>query len=814
MKRPLFVLALAWISGVLLSSFFPMKAGLTLLAAIGVFLAFDLYRRNTGERSEWMGVLLCASTVLLGYLRAETITVRHTAQLLAVEGVRFQETTRVRGRIETAFEPRKKWWRTEISSPRLWDGGAWRDLPGRLDLLLSVQAPPSARAGDVLNATGTFKSLAGRTAPGGMDWRKKNESRGIVGTFFSVGGSNVTIEAVVRPGFWHGLIRIRDGWRREIERWMTANLPPDSASLVFAMTAGGCAGMSRELEESLIRSGLYHLTSISGLHVTALLVSFPWFLKLLGVKRRWRAVLGLPLGIVFLVLVGARIPVIRATTVGMALMLGTCLDRPLQRLNLLGGAALLILVVAPGELWQPGFQLSFSVICALLLWGWKLKDDSVAYRFEHSLRNCIPPCNPVLRSITAIPVWLASVIWTSAVAVLAGAPITACHFHQIAWNGIFANIVGVPLAVATTWLGMLATFGMILAPPLVWLVKLPLEFLAGLLVWWTELIGHFPWGFSRSVHPNPVQVTLVVATLLLLQFPTQRLNLRFWNRRITALVLVVLFSWWPVMAGSRDLCVYFLDVGQGDACLLRFPGGESVLVDTGPPTPPRTGQPGRLADSLLDLGVLRLDAVVITHPEADHYGGLPELVGTIPIGTVLCNGESKDSEPFRSLADLVSSASIPIQRLLSGDRIEGIKDASLTVLNPTAAEMRYQMGDVNDRSVVLFVEHAGLRLLLTGDIGSQREFLIGQRFPDIDAHILKVAHHGSGLSTTQEFLRRVRPEIAVVCCGKNSFGHPQPAVLERLAQAGAEICVTQVSGTVEANWNGRDLRILEWNRNP
>ena len=814
MKRPLFVLALAWISGILLSSYFPMKAGLSLLAAIGVFLAFDLYRRNAGERSAWMGVLLCAITVLLGYLRAETITVRYTAQLVAVEGARFQETTRLRGRIETVFEPRKKWWRTEVSSPQLWNGRTWQDLPGGLDVLLSVQSPPSARAGDVLDATGTFKSLAGRTVPGGMDWRKRNEIRGIVGSFFSLGDSNVTIKEVSRPSLRHRLIRIRDGWRQEIERWMTTNLPPDSAALVFAMTTGGRAGMSGELQEDLIRSGLYHLTAISGLHVTALLVSFPWFLKLLGVKRRWRAVLGLPLGIVFLFLVGARIPVIRATTVGMALMLGTCLDRPLQRLNLLGGAALLILVVAPGELWQPGFQLSFSVVCALLLWGWKLSDGSVAYRFEHALRNSIPPCNPFLRSITAIPVWLASVIWTSIVAVLAGAPITACHFHQIAWNGIFANIVGVPLAVAITWFGMLATFGMVLAPPLVWLVKLPLQSLAGLLVWWTGLIGDLPWGFSRSVQPSLVQVILALATLLLFHFPPQWLRHRFWNRRIAALVLLVLFSWWPVVAGSRDLRVYFLDVGQGDSCLIRFPAGESLLVDTGPPTPPRTAQPGRLADSLLDLGVLRLDAVVVTHPETDHYGGLAELVGTIPIGTVLCSGDSKDSESFWRIADLVDSASIPIQRVLSGDRIMGIKDSTLTVLNPTAADLQYQIGDVNDRSVVLLVEQAGLRLLLTGDIGSQTEFLIGHRFPSIDAHILKVAHHGSRFSSSREFLQQVRPEIAVVCCGENSFGHPHPDVLDRLTQMGTETCVTRTSGTVETNWNGRDLRILEWNRNP
>jgi competence protein ComEC len=165
------------------------------------------------------------------------------------------------------------------------------------------------------------------------------------------------------------------------------------------------------------------------------------------------------------------------------------------------------------------------------------------------------------------------------------------------------------------------------------------------------------------------------------------------------------------------------------------------------------------------------------------------------------------SQPFRNLAEVLRRKAIQPERLLSGDCLTGIENASVCVLSPYREELLCQIGGRNERSVVLLVECQGLRVLLTGDINEEVESNLVEEGCELNCDILKVAHHGSSYSSSERFLRAASPDIAVISCGENSFGHPSPPALKRLEVSGAEVLTTQEKGTVHVEWKDGVLKI-------
>jgi len=809
MKRPLVVAALAWMVGTVFSHFCHFGLWVALFTLFFALVCFDLSRRRREDSPRWPIWVLCFGLAAAGYLRSETAARRYEEDLERTERIGLGEACSLRGTLDGAFLHRGDYWVAGLDGPEVWQRGQWRSLPGRVELVAAAVERPRGSAGDVVCATGSWRSPSRPTLPGELDWRMKGQSSRSVGCLFVAPGVGTLLWEESRLTLWFRIVRLRDSWRTTISDWMVSNLSPEGGSLALTMTTGDRTALPPGLRKDLVRSGLYHLTAISGLHVTALLVSFPWCLKLFGIRRRWRALLGLPLGFFLLFLVGGRIPVIRAALMGMALMLGTFLDRPSQGLNLLGGAALFILLLFPSELWQPGFQLSFLIVASLLVWGWKSESLGLFSQFEHAVQNLFPPTGLIARVAVLLVIWISKGLWTSLVATAAGAPLTAFHFHQIAWSGILANLVGVPLAAAIAFLGMLATFAATILPLFGDFIRVPLGFCSDLLVAWTKWVASQPAGFSPVLRPDPAQISLIFAALLLLRFPRSLFPGRILTRRAAVLVVLAIISWWPATATPKAFRLTFLDVGQGDAILLRFPRGENLLVDTGPPTNLSPGRPSRLGAALRSLGVRKLHGVVITHPELDHCGGLPALLAEVPVERIFCTGDVNVSDSFRELARIVDDTRVPVERLLAGDRLSGIGDATLSVLSPTAAGLLHRIGETNDRSLVFLVEQAGLKCLFTGDIGEETELEIIDNFPDLRAEILKVAHHGSRSSSSREFLERVSPRIAVVSCGENPFGHPHPEVLSRLQDLGCMTYATWTSGSLDISWQEGSLRIVE-----
>lgn len=246
----------------------------------------------------------------------------------------------------------------------------------------------------------------------------------------------------------------------------------------------------------------------------------------------------------------------------------------------------------------------------------------------------------------------------------------------------------------------------------------------------------------------------------------------------------------PVTAG-HDMRVHFIDVGQGDSILIESPNGKTMLVDGGV-----KGAGQQVVSYLRELGVSKLDIVVATHPDADHIGGLIPVLNSMTIEQFYDSGKVHTSQTFEEMLMLIDEKNIPYDVPTPGDNIKFDEDVTVKVLNANE-----QASDNNDASIVLKIVYGNVSFLLTGDAGIALEKEMMQY--DVSATVLKAGHHGSNTSSSEDFIRAVKPEVTILSYGKdNKYGHPHAEVVDRLQEIGSKIYATADIGTITVTTDG------------
>ncbi len=279
-------------------------------------------------------------------------------------------------------------------------------------------------------------------------------------------------------------------------------------------------------------------------------------------------------------------------------------------------------------------------------------------------------------------------------------------------------------------------------------------------------------------------------------------NTRAAWRWIGVLAIAALALWLGLRGlPDRRLHIYFLDVGQGDAILVRAPDGRQILVDGGPSPAALLGEVG----DILPFWDRSLDLVVLTHPDQDHMMGLIDLLERYRVGQILDNVASNRGAEAALWDEATADAGVPRTTAVRGMKVS-VGALQISVLNPEWITGANLASDDNSRSIVLRLDYGQTSALLTGDADQEAEAAMLQAGLPLDADILKVGHHGSKSSTSAAFLAAVSPSIAVIQVGAgNSFGHPNPDTLARLA--GARVFRTDQHGRIEAVSDGTRWQI-------
>lgn len=265
------------------------------------------------------------------------------------------------------------------------------------------------------------------------------------------------------------------------------------------------------------------------------------------------------------------------------------------------------------------------------------------------------------------------------------------------------------------------------------------------------------------------------------------------NTLILALALLAILNilvWRTIiLAKSSDILeIYFFDVGQGDSELIVLPGGVKILIDGGPNK--------KVLDDLAKI--LRptdryIDLVINSHPHPDHFIGLIDVLKDYEVGAFIYNGRDGGIPAWEELLKTADKNKAPGLVLAAQDKIH-YQDNEFDILSPD--KNFFNKDDLNETSLVALLKSQNFKALFAGDIGAGPEKYLAAKF-DIDADVLKIGHHGSRFSSIEEFLKNISPKISVIEVGKNSYGHPTPEILARLASVGAQIYRTDNNGTVK-----------------
>lgn len=579
------------------------------------------------------------------------------------------------------------------------------------------------------------------------------------------------IAAVVALALGH-----RDEIRDRAERALGRGMPVREAELARGFVLGEDDRIDAATIEDFRRAGLSHLLAVSGQNVALLALLAMPLLAALGMPLRTRLVWVLAAIAVYVPLAGGGPSIVRAGVMGALGLLATLAGRRASRLYALVVAAAITLAIDPGIATDVGWQLSFAAVLGIL---------ALARRLRAPIARCVGGRG-----------WQGALAEAAAVtiaATLATAPLIAFHFEALSTTTLLANLLALPAVAPAMWLGMLVSIG---AQVPGFPAGVPNAIAAPLFAYIAEVArwcGRPSWAYlpvSLGIGGLVSSYALLAVAALGVPALVRRRRLvalrrdrglrspavrRSWGRRSSPAVAIVSLA--LALAGSRlgadasggplarGLRVTVLDVGQGDAILLQPVGAAAVLVDGGPPG-------GGIVAKLRDAGVESLGAVVATHEQSDHTGGIGELLGRLPIGELLY------ARLGRRLRGEALAAAVDPVRLVAGDAVRA-GELRLEVLWPPAELLGEPLGDAdpNSQALVLLARWHGFTMLLAADAEAGEVPL-----DPGPVDVLKVAHHGSEDPGLDSLLDRTSPRIAIISVGdRNSYGHPAPITLAELA---------------------------------
>jgi competence protein ComEC len=589
-----------------------------------------------------------------------------------------------------------------------------------------------------------------------FDYKNYLMNRGINGTLIS-SDYNVVDEDI---GFTY---RLKNGFRGYIIKTVDNHLDETEGGLLKGILLGDTDFIDEELLENIRGLGAAHVLAVSGLHIGIIIASIGLLLSFLSMNRRHALVISLCTGWIYAFFIGFPLSVLRALIMMTFVILGFILHRKYNMMNSIMNAICLMLIVRPLWLFDTGFQMSFAAVVGISLFNKTVN----FYEMSKTLKYLL------------FMVFVQIFVF----------PVSLYYFNHISILGIIANLLIVPVISAILFLVVV-----VLPLNLVWGFASTALFLAigaalKVVVFTSEFLMKLRYAVLNFRSPGLGEIILyyllLICVLYFLSYPEERYRFKSLYTTVVLIMIIYVSVYLVVPAmGNNNLRVSIINVGQGSASLLQY-GNECFMIDAGGTVMGDYEIADRiLPDYLVKRGVGVLDSIFLTHYHADHYSGIDKINENIRIKSII-SGHREESiiSEFNKEIDFLE--------INKGDRINIDKDFTIDVIWPPDG---FESDNENNNSLVLLVDYKGTTILFTGDMEKEVEDEIASSLNKTD--ILIVPHHGSGTSSSENFLLKTMPEYGIMSYGENSYGIPTKGVIKRYDDIHTELYETYIDGEV------------------
>ena len=619
---------------------------------------------------------------------------------------------------------------------------------------------PSMKYGDSLYIEGEFKQPEEARNYKGYNYKQYLKTKKIIGT---VELEKAKILKSSNGSFIHNI-------QKYIKDTINGTLTDEEGNLLLAILLGDKDKLSEDIQESFKTSNLSHMLAVSGAHVSYIILGLTYVLQNSIIGKKNGKIVCIFFLLVFMAITNFTPSVTRACIMAVLTLFSGIIYRKSDVYTNISVAALITLIFNPYSLLDLGFQLSYGGTIGIIIFIKRIQEKKSNSKVINYIKQM------ALVSIYANIIII---------------PIMMYHFNTVSFTFIISNIMASPILGIIVITGFLFIIASITVKPLTRLIAIFIKPILSILIKISQICSKLP--FSNILVVTPYMFNVISYYAIILYCIKSKKNNKC--KIIICLLIVLILINFIIYIFPQKLRIFFIDVGQGDSTLIITPDKKTVLIDGGGSDSFDVGEKV-LLPYLLDRRILKVDYVLISHFDTDHCGGIFTIMEKVKVKNIIISEQAEHSENYERFKKLMIHKKIRLIEVKKGDKIKIGRYSEFKILFPTSRLL--SENPLNNNSIVAQFNYNNFKMLFTGDIEKLAEQqILKTEKAEIRADILKVAHHGSKTSSIPEFIKAVRPKIALIGVGKNNtFGHPNQQTIKNLENIKCRIYRTDLQGEI------------------
>lgn len=645
--------------------------------------------------------------------------------------------------------------------------------------------------GNKIKIEGTYIKPSKSRNYKGFDYSNYLKTENIYGTIEQNGKIELIKEKNINYLFMN-LYKVKN----KIIKNINNKFPEETRGVFLGILLGDKNSVEEDVKQNFSDSSLSHILAVSGTHISYVIICISALLKKIRIPKNIGKVIASFFLFMYLYLVGFSVSATRAVIMSTIVTMQMLFYKKQDTITTIAFSSMIILMNNPYSILNIGFLLSYGGTIGIIVFQNKIFIESEKEDFFRRFKSN-------LKDICIVTISAQIIIM----------PIMIYYFNTISFTFIISNIIASLIIGPIIMIGLVVIAISFFKIPIISLIIKIYNILIVILMKTADIISKMPISkiYLRTPTILEIEIYYIIVISIIILINIIKSNRKFIkkiiqrkvyylknnliNNKNKILIFISIISLISITSIRipKELKINFIDVGQGDSCLITTPQNKKVIVDSGGSENYNVGK-NVLLPYLLDKGITKIDYIMISHFDTDHCKGFEYVLENIKVKNVIISKQIETSENFKQIMQIIKKKKIKLIVVQKGDKIKLDNFTTVDIISPQSENLADNM---NDNSIVAKFEAYNFSILFTGDASEKIEKELIREKVNLKSDILKVSHHGSKTGTSEEFLKSVRPKIALIGVGENNkFGHPTEDVIRRLTENKVKIYRTDTDGEI------------------